>query len=42
MALVMDIARAIKTTGTLLAMSAGRGLAAWTHWSCIDEFVIKQ
>ncbi len=24
----------------VVVLSAGSGLAAWMHWSCIDEFVI--
>ena len=26
--------------GLLVVLSAGCGLLAWMHWSCIDEFVI--
>ncbi len=26
--------------GLLLVLSAGCGLLAWMHWSCIDEFGI--
>jgi hypothetical protein len=26
--------------GLLVFPSAGRGLTAWMHWSCIEEFVI--
>ncbi len=25
----------------LVVFSAGHGLAAWIHWSCIDGFVIE-
>jgi hypothetical protein len=27
--------------GLFVVLSSGYGLAAWIHWSCIDEFVIE-